>query len=116
MTTDNTGRVLTIRLTITDPEQAEWIWDSHKEAKHGVRVSAISNGDLFSERDKFADSAVFYIREEGETTEDAIKVHFDDGYNSPEDAARDANANVSHGAKWDIVNRHGTVYASGKRE
>lgn len=46
----NKGRVLTIRLTITDPTEAEWLWKSHAGAAiHGVQVSALSDGDMFKE-------------------------------------------------------------------
>lgn len=53
----NLGRVLTIRVTITDPEAAKWIWDAHKESDHkcGVRVGALFDGDLFEEHEKFED-------------------------------------------------------------
>lgn len=108
---DNTGRVLTVRLTITDAKEADWIWDAVKTPKHGVQVSAISNGDMFSERDVLAEAACFYIREKGETTEEAIDASCEP-FSDPDDAAREAPQNVGRGASWDIVDRHGTVVRS----
>jgi hypothetical protein len=55
----------------------------------------------------------YYIREEGETTQESIEAHCDDGFDSWERARDQANQNVDFGSKWDIVDRNGTVYASG---
>lgn len=115
---DNIGRELTLRVIITDPKKAEWIWKNHIDQNDpmnvGVRVSAIAEGNLFQQRDELALAATFYVREEGETTEEAVDAHFGDGYDTPEEAAKDANNNVSPGAGWDIVDRKGNVYRSGK--
>lgn len=55
MNGNNKGRVLTLRVTITDPEKASWIWKSHLEDDnpHGVKVGAIANDNIFKQRDKF---------------------------------------------------------------
>lgn len=46
MSNNNQNRVLTLVVTITDPEAAKWIWEAHKKpGLHGVAVSIIANGD-----------------------------------------------------------------------
>lgn len=111
---DNTGRVMTLRITITDSKEAEWIWNAHKgEGAHGVKVDAISNGDVMAERDELANAAQFYIREAGESTEDAIDAHCKSYFHTADEAASKANNNVARGAKWDVVDAEGNVYRSG---
>lgn len=120
----NLGRILTIRVVITDPEKAKWIWDAHMGPdQHGVKVEAIAEGDVLTERDSLMDEVLdetsisikkrFYIREEGEGTKEAIDAHCYDGFETAEEAAKDAPKNVSPGAKWDIIDRNGKVYVSG---
>ncbi len=104
---DNIGRVLTLRITITDPEVAEWIWKAHPNPIHGITVDALANGDLFAERDILQEAASFYIREEGESTEDAIDAHCGESFETIEGAAIEAK-NTCKG-KWAIINRHGKV-------
>lgn len=114
---DNTGRMLTIRVVITDSKKAEWIWKNHlgNDAQDlGIKVEAIAEGDLFKENDMNSKAAEFFIREEGENTEEAISAHLNDGFDSPKEAAAVANKNVSPGARWDIVDRRGNIYSSGK--
>lgn len=111
---DNTGRVLTLRVTIKDPEEAEWIWKAHLDKSiHGVTINAIAEGDLFAQRDLYRSAASFYIREEGETTEEAIEAHDCGGFDSVEDAVAKAPLNVSPGAKWAIIDIKGKVYRTG---
>lgn len=47
---DNKGRVLTLVVTIEDPEAAKAIWDTHGEGKllSGFRIDVIANGDQVS--------------------------------------------------------------------
>lgn len=56
---DNKGRVLTIRLTVTDHEKSKWIWENHLKSTtqmdNGVQVTAITNGDLFKEVSELED-------------------------------------------------------------
>lgn len=108
----NKDKVLTIRVTIKDPAAAAWIWKAYPEAINGVVVTGLSWGDMFSERDTLADAACFYIREEGEDTEDAIDAHCGEPFSCPDSAAREAPKNVSSGAKWDIVDQRGNVVRS----
>ena len=52
MKEQNLGRVLTIKLTITDPQAAAWIWESggkYPNPIHGVQVTGIADGDMFDE-------------------------------------------------------------------
>lgn len=113
MNKSNVGRELTIRLIITDDKESEWLWNSHSSPMHGVRVSALANGDMFKERDDLAQAAEFFIREEGEETDDAVEAHFGEGLSSIEEAALAAPKNVEPGKKWDIIDRKGNVYKSG---
>lgn len=56
----NKGRVLTIRVTIEDPEKANWIWEGlsldQPVTSAGVTVQAVSNGDLFDEHRKLEEA------------------------------------------------------------
>lgn len=111
---DNTGRVLTLRVKITDPIEAEWIWKAHLgKSLNGVQVEAIAEGDMFTERDEYKQADRFYIREEGETTEEAIEAHCFDGFTDIDEAASQAPKNVNPGSRWDIVDHNGNVYRSG---
>ncbi len=49
------GRVLTIRIRIVEPEASKAIWESITKdtLASGCKVSAIADGDLFDERDKY---------------------------------------------------------------
>lgn len=51
------GRVLTVRITIVEPEQSEAFWKSivGDTLASGCKVGAIADGDLFEERDKLKD-------------------------------------------------------------
>lgn len=113
---DNTGRVLTIRLTIADAKEAEWLWKAHPEPIHGVVISALSNGDMFEERDQLSNAAAFFIREQGETTEEAVEAHCGNFFNSVDDAAREAPKNVSPGVEWEVVDIRGHVLRAGRAE
>ncbi len=46
---DNTGRELILRLTITDPKKAKWIWDGYIESSEsiGVKIHQIAEGKYF---------------------------------------------------------------------
>jgi hypothetical protein len=47
---NNTGRVLTLVVKIDQDEYPRWIMDAHfGDAKHGVKVLSISEGDLRKE-------------------------------------------------------------------
>lgn len=110
----NLGRILTIRVKITDPEAAKWIWDAHMHgSRHGVEVSAIAEGDRLSGADFIEIPKRYYIREEGETTEEAIEAHCYDGFDSIWLAEVEAPKNVSPQSKWDVIDRNGKVYKSG---
>ena len=110
----NMNRIMTIRVIITDPEAADWLWNSHKKSNNGVKITAIQEGDLFADRDMLSDAACFYIREEGETTEEAIEACCAEPFNDPNDAASEAPSNVTKGAAWDIVDVRGNVVRSSK--
>jgi hypothetical protein len=118
----NLGRVLTITVKITDPEAAKWIWDAHLgEPQHGVKVTAISDGDLveesFDDEDEDEDElppGEYFIMEEGETPKEAMLAHVEGMY-SLSDAIEAAPRNVSPGSQWFVVNRRGEVIAAGKK-
>lgn len=107
-------RVLTVRLEITDPEKAKWIWENHlgQHKELGVFITGISEGDMFTENEQLSTAAAFYLREEGETTKEAIRAHSCEPFESVEEAARDATYNITPGAKWDVIDRHGNVHRS----
>ena len=44
----NLGRVLTVKLTVTDPAKANWLWVMKNNPELGVHVSGLSNGDMFA--------------------------------------------------------------------
>ena len=67
------NETMTLKVIIDDPEKAAWILKAWPEAVNGIKVATMSYGDMFKERDLFAAAAAFYIREEGETTEEAIR-------------------------------------------
>jgi hypothetical protein len=54
----------------------------------------------------------YYIREEGETTDEAIDAHCGFSFDSADFAAQEAPKNVSPGAKWDIIDQDGKVVRS----
>ena len=108
---NNKGRVLTVRLTIEDPEAADWIWKAYPNPINGITISALSNGDMFAERDMLANAACFYIREEGETTEEAVQAHMGEAFDSPESAATEARKSYEK-EKWDIIDSRGNVVRS----
>lgn len=51
----NENRELTLRVKITDRLRADWIWKLHKkqqsDSELGISVHAISDADLFADRD-----------------------------------------------------------------
>jgi hypothetical protein len=55
----NVGRILTLRVKITDHEKGESIWENHvkKDTSDlmGFRIDTIANGDVFKERDDLED-------------------------------------------------------------
>lgn len=104
----NLGRELTIRLTITDPAEAEWLWECAAKRKpvHGVQVTALANGDMFKERDELAQAAEFYIKEPNEDVKTAVSSHFDGGFGSIDEAAYHAKEMVA----WEVIDRRGNVY------
>ena len=56
----------------------------------------------------------FYIREEGETTEDAVEAHVNGSYSGMSTAFKEGPKNVSPGRKFDIIDDTGYVHASGR--
>lgn len=52
------GRILTIEIEIVDKEQAQWIWDCHRDCfpQHGVDVRVIMEGKLDDQNDGHDDS------------------------------------------------------------
>ena len=108
----NKGRLITLVVEITTDEYPEWIWEAHKNPFSGVRVRVIAEGNLSEENEKLEKAACFYLREEGEDTEEAIS-RSPEPFDSVEDIIREADSCTSKGAKWDAIDRHGNVYASG---
>jgi len=120
----NLGRILTIRVKITDPEKAKWIWDAHiGPAQHGVEVGAIADGDLFAERNQLRELVLdensiaipkkYYVKQADETAEEAIEAHCNGGFDTLENAKNDAPHCTDPGVKWDVIDITGKVYASG---
>lgn len=56
-------------------------------------------------------SVGFYIREEGESTKEAIEAHAKP-FNDADVAANEAPHNVTPGAKWDVIDIFGTIVRS----
>ena len=53
---------MTIRVEFENKEDITWIYDSHKEqsVKNGVKVTAISTGDMFKQCDAYEKLVDFY--------------------------------------------------------
>lgn len=83
----NQDRVMTLRITIKDPEAAKWLWDAHKSPVYGITVNALANGDLFEERDELYQAAEFFICEDGEIGDAAnrliVEIDFGDAVIQP---------------------------------
>lgn len=72
MAKDNTGRVLTLRVTITDPEKAKWLWNLHAGRPHegknlneqlGIEIHALGDGDKFAEADKLEEQLDWLLQD-----------------------------------------------------
>lgn len=106
------NETMTLRVIIDDPEKAEWILKAWPNAVNGLRVGGIAYGDMMQERDEFRQAASFYIREEDETTDEAVKAHCGNSFSTPDEAAAAAPDNVTPGGAWDVVDARGNVYRS----
>ena len=78
-----------------------------------IKVVASLREIHLSQESQISIAKRYYIREEGETTEEAIQAHCNGGFESLKEAEREAPKNVDFGAKWDVVDRNGKIYASG---
>lgn len=95
----NLNRKLNIGVTITDPSKAGWLWEFDKWP--GVIVTSISDTP---------DAEEYFIREIGESTEEAIKAHMYGGFDTVEEAKTNAVKNLADGEAFEIVDRNGNVY------
>lgn len=65
----NVGRILTLRVRITDHDKSKCIWDNHMKGVHdspmGFHIDTIADGDTFEERDDLEEKLHQYERRYG---------------------------------------------------
>jgi len=77
----NKGRVLTLVITIKDPEAAKAIWDIHQDGVNllsGFAVDKIAEGDVINQRDEVIKEREYLKRNQSDS-DDAYEPWFRPG-------------------------------------
>ncbi|MDB4330446.1 hypothetical protein N9948_01860 [bacterium] len=70
----NLGRVLTLKVKITDPSKADWIWNIDNNPDLGVHIYGLTNGDVIA-RELFLEEELHKIEHKYEPLQEILDRH-----------------------------------------